>query len=61
MKKVAINVCFGGFSLSAKAVKRIAELQGKECYFFETDFGAGETKYTPISLEDCQNTLFWLA
>lgn len=61
MKKIAINVCFGGFSISAKAVKRIAELQGKECYFFETSFSLGETKYKPTSLENCENNFFWSA
>lgn len=33
--KVVINTCFGGFSLSRAAVKRLAELQGRPCYFFE--------------------------
>lgn len=33
--KVVINTCFGGFSLSPRAVKRLAELNGKECYFTE--------------------------
>jgi hypothetical protein len=32
--KVAINTCFGGFSLSPRAVKRLAELNGRKCYFF---------------------------
>jgi len=32
--KVAINACFGGFGLSPLAVKRLAELQGRECHFF---------------------------
>lgn len=31
--KVVINRCYGGFSLSPKAVKRLAELQGRECHF----------------------------
>lgn len=44
--KVVINKCWGGFSLSNKAVKRMAELQGKECYFFEHDLK--KNKYTPI-------------
>lgn len=34
-KKVVINTCHGGFSLSPKAVRRMAELQGKPCYFFD--------------------------
>lgn len=32
--KVVINACCGGFSLSPLAVKRLAELNGRECYFF---------------------------
>jgi hypothetical protein len=32
--KVVINQCYGGFSLSPKAVQRLAELQGRPCYFF---------------------------
>ena len=35
--KVAINVRYGGFSLSRAAVKRMAELQGRACYFFTHD------------------------
>lgn len=44
--KVAINKCYGGFSLSKKAVKRMAEIQGKGCYFFTHDYKKDE--YTPI-------------
>jgi hypothetical protein len=32
--KVVINKCFGGFELSVPAMKRLAELKGRECYFF---------------------------
>ena len=32
--KIVINVCFGGFSLSNKAIKRYLELKGEECYFY---------------------------
>ncbi len=35
--KVVINKCFGGFSISNKAVERLAELNGKKAYFFEQD------------------------
>lgn len=38
MKKVVINKCYGGFGLSRKAVKRLAELQGRACYFFSSGF-----------------------
>ncbi len=55
--KVVINDCFGGYSLSAKAVKRMAELQGKECYFFED--GMGNEPYREIPMKEC--TSFWSA
>jgi hypothetical protein len=32
--KLVINKCYGGFSLSAKASKRLAELQGRQCFFY---------------------------
>jgi hypothetical protein len=32
--KIVINKCYGGFSLSPKAVQRIAELEGRPCHFF---------------------------
>lgn len=37
--KVVINKCFGGFGLSLKAIRRIAELQGGEGHFFEYRYG----------------------
>jgi hypothetical protein len=40
--KIAINVSFGGFSLSRAGVKRLAELQGRPCYFFTHVRGGGE-------------------
>lgn len=66
MKKVVINTCFGGFSLSKAATKRMAELQGRECYFFTHSYapGADHDKYVPIpypSPEDERESLFWLA
>lgn len=56
--KVVINNCFGGFSLSPKAVKRLAELQGKPCYFFND--GIGDKPYKEVSIEECKS-LFWSA
>jgi len=38
--KIAVNKCYGGFSLSNKAIKRLLELKGKECYFYK------QTKYS---------------
>lgn len=55
--KIAINVCHGGFGLSKKAVKRLAELQGRPCFFFKP---VGTTfKYTPITEEE--DDFLWTA
>lgn len=59
--KVVINVCYGGFSLSAKAVKRMAELQGKPCFFFKLGFGDNR-EYMPLRLEDIkEREMMWTA
>lgn len=52
MKKIVINSCFGEFALSATAIARIAELQGKKAYFFEV----GLEKMVPISIEEADKT-----
>jgi hypothetical protein len=52
--KVVINTCYGGFSLSPKATKRLAELNGKECYFFLSR----DDEYKPIKMEDIDDG-FW--
>lgn len=57
MKKVVINKCYGGFGLSPQAVKRFAELQGKECHFY-----LSQTDMIPISEEEAAaHGLFWHA
>ena len=33
--KIAVNACYGGFSLSMKAYKRYLELKGKTAFFYE--------------------------
>lgn len=64
--KIVINKCYGGFSLSPRAVRRLAELQGRECYFFnhvdpETG-GRNLHRHYPISLEQAESAcLFWSA
>ena len=50
--KVVINKCYGGFSISALAVKRIAELQGRACYFY---IYSGDN-LIPIKIEDIQKS-----
>jgi hypothetical protein len=60
MKKIVINKCHGGFGLSPKGLKRWAELNGQECYFFKNSFSS--EKYTPLSLEEAtQERVFWTA
>lgn len=36
--KVVINKCFGGFGLSPLGKKRLAELQGRKCFFYKCDY-----------------------
>lgn len=62
--RVVINRCYGGFSLSKKAVKRLAELQGRKCYFFTHDFALkakGLSGYVPTTEETTGRDLFWTA
>ena len=56
--KVVINKCFGGFGLSREAIKRMAELNGRECYFFMYDF---KTKTYFIAPPREGRDLFWMA
>lgn len=63
--KVVINRCFGGFGLSPLAVKRMAELNGRPCYFFVDDrkpdgslqFG----KYKSATIEEAESSLMFSA
>ena len=58
--KVVINKCFGGFGLSPLAVKRMAELKGKPCYFF-TQKGYGlDRVLIPVEMPE-DNDFFWSA
>ena len=59
--KIVVNKCFGGFSLSAMAVKRIAELQGKPAYFFKREYEGLKPSYIPVDIEDCKKTVFFSA
>ena len=43
--KIVINRCYGGFNLSAKALKRFFELRNQPYYFFKL------TEKTPVPLE----------
>jgi len=65
--KIVINACFGGFSLSPRAVKRLAELDGRECFFFTTGKDAGGNldihAHVPASLDELEasGSLFFYA
>ena len=56
--KVVINSQHGGFSLSVKALKYIADKLQEPIYFFKTIYSQGKTTYIPISNEEAQ-TSFW--
>jgi len=47
--EIVINKCYGGFSISLKAIKRMAELKGRKCYFF--DYDIKQEMYTPTTLD----------
>ncbi len=55
--KIVINRCFGGFGLSKAAVKRMAELEGRECYFFKLDYPTD----TYIPANEDESEMFWTA
>ena len=59
--KLVKNVCYGGFSLSPKGVKRYAELKGKDCYFFKIDYKDMDKRYIPITLEEAEKEMMWFA
>jgi hypothetical protein len=56
--EVVINVCYGGFSLSAMGINKYAEYIGKKAYFFH---GGLIEIYRPITLEEAQSSLFFSA
>lgn len=58
-QRIVINACFGGFGLSAKAVQRMAELQGRECYFYRCALPSEE--YIPINLQETEKQFMWSA
>lgn len=53
--KIAINKCYGGFDLSNKAIRRLLELKGKECYFYkqtEYSYRDGKEEYSITNSDD---------
>ncbi len=58
--KLVINNCYGGFSLSPKAVKWLADKAGKECYFFESNYEQEKHSYVLLE-EGFPKGMFWTA
>jgi hypothetical protein len=59
--KVVINDCYGGFSLSAAAMKRYLELQGRECYFFDNGEPLDFKTLRPRTQEQAEACFLWHA
>jgi len=59
--KIVINKCFGGYSLSRKAIARMAELNGKKAYFFTHSYSDSKVMYTPSPKSDSSPDLFFTA
>jgi len=57
--KIVINTCFGGYSISALATKKLAKRKGKKCYFFTFSLTGHDSH--PISIEEAKNAFCWLA
>lgn len=55
--KIVINKSYGGFRLSPKAIKRLAELNGKKCYFFE----GFKEPFKKVSIEKASKCIFFYA
>lgn len=53
--KIAINRCFGEFSLSPKALKYWMELKGNPCYFFTYSHNNKKDEYEPIEIKDIKS------
>jgi len=62
--KIVINRCYGGFSLSPLAIKELAKLNGKDCYFFncmnkEREYK--EREYKELTIEEATKSIVWSA
>ena len=51
MQKIVINRCFGGFSISHKAMTRLYELKGIPLYIYSDN---GEFEGTPVRVESTE-------
>lgn len=53
--KIVVNRCFGGYGLSARAVARMAEINGRPCFFFRSAFGAPSRQFEPMTLAEADS------
>lgn len=58
MTKIVYNACVGGFGLSARAIKRLAELQGRPCYFFDVRLNK---PYEPLDVDSADSAFMFSA
>lgn len=62
--KVVINRCYGGFGLSPRATKRLAELNGRKCYFFVHPEGRSHIdlhKKIKATMAEADKAFVWFA
>lgn len=61
--EIVINDEYGGFSLSPRATKRLAELSGRKCYFFVNPEHPkiNLRKHIRATQADAQKALLWYA
>lgn len=52
--KIVVNKQIGGYGLSPVALKRIAELNNKPCYFFTSEFENGHFVMTLVHIDDIE-------
>ena len=50
--KVVINACYGGFSISSRAIYELAKLNGKTAYFFK---GGLNEPYKEVPLKEAES------
>ena len=64
-RKVVINACYGGFSMSPAAVRRLAEMDRRPCYFFVNDRDANGDlslrRYRRVSEAEAAKAVMWYA
>lgn len=59
--KIVVNRCYGGFGLSPQAMRRVADLMGKECYFFESVIVNMSHRYQAVDQNEAGQVFSWCA